>query len=425
MSETRSFERLRHGALAMLADGNSIDAVSHVLEVPVDVVLAWRANPQEAPAAGASASAFAETAPPVDETPPALARDPTARVRFNTELAYAASGAFRMVALGGGVVLVVLALYIVIAAVRGHAGVDGLAEAALFMLVTAWAARTGLGWARRVLVLGTDSVSMPRLFRTEAIAYADIAGYDLEPRTIWFDQASIRGRDLSIRSRRPGVEPLTVFIFDAYPIARAMLDRLDEVVRANRGAPALPPLVSAAPRSPATRRLGPMAMYGLVLLLGMLELWPIFGDSLHTLVHGTPPLAALRHVEGNVAAANKCWTRSVRNGGDKVISIDVAQASGKEALVVPCLVDQDALIHHGWRRIAVDLDPEARPVPVVYQMSLDGHVLLAYDEARARQRHLDVVPALLGVLMPLGVFGLGLLVIRVTWQRSREAASGA
>jgi hypothetical protein len=50
-------------------------------------------------------------------------------------------------------------------------------------------------------------------------------------------------------------------------------------------------------------------------------------------------------------------------------------------------------------------------------------VLLAYDEARARQRHLDVVPALLGVLVPLAILGLGLFGLRVAWRRSRPATS--
>ena len=420
MTDPRSFERLRRGALAMLADGNSLESVAHVLEVPVDVVLAWRAHP----GAAAPASAFVDTAPPPDEPAPAPVRDAKARVRFNDELVYASSIAMRATGLVMGIVLVVVTLGVVLTMLRGAShDIGQIAEAATMLVVVGVAAKMMLGWSRRILVLGTDSVIVPGLFSQRAMAYSDVAGYGLEAHTLRLDaQSGYKGRLLSLRSRRPGVEPLTVFLFDDYPVDRGIFERLDEVVRANLGAPPLPPLVGAGARTvpvPAGRSLALFAVMG---LLGALQLWPIFSDSVHTLWRGTPPLAALHHVEGRVAAASKCWKRSKPNGGEQVISIDIAQASGKEEVIVPCVVDQDALLRHGPRQLAVDIDPDARPVPVVYQMSLDGRVLIAYDETRARRHHLDFVPALVGVLLPLGVVSLVLFGLRVTWTRSREAA---
>ncbi len=421
MTDPRSFERLRHGALAMLADGNSLESVAHLLEVPVDVVLAWRAHPE----AVAPASAFVDTAPPPDE--PAPVRDAKARVRFNDELVYASSIAMRATGLVMGIVLVVVTVGIVLTMLRGSShDIGEIAELVTMLVVMGVAAKMMLGWSRRILVLGTDSVIVPGLFSQRAMAYSDVAGYALEAHTLRLDaQSGYKGRLLSLRSRRPGVEPLTVFLFDDYPVDRGVFERLDEVVRANRGAPPLPPLVGASGSKvalPAGRSLAVFAVMG---LLGALQLWPIFSDSVHTLRRGTPPLSALRHVEGRVAAASKCWTRSRHNGGDQVISIDVAQASGKEEVIVPCVVDQDALLRHGPRRLAVDVDPDARPVPAVYQMSLDGRVLIAYDEARARRHHLDFVPALVGVLLPLAVVGLVLFGLRTAWMRSRGDAANA
>ena len=425
MSDPSSFERLRHGALAMLADGNSLESVAHVLAVPVDVVMAWRANPDVTTAA----DGFAETVPPEDEAEsgPAPAPGVKARVRFNDELVYASSIAFRAIGLVSGIVLLVVASGLVLLVLRGKPhGLGQIGGALMILIVTGLAARMMLGWARRILVLGTDSVIVPGLLGHAAMAYSDVAGYTMEPHTLRLDaQSSYKGRQLSILSRRPGVEPLTVFLFDDYPVDHGIFERLDEVTQANHGAPPLPPLVGASSGKTFTPAGRSLVVFAAIALVGMLQLWPIFSDSVRTLWRGTPPLAALRHVEGRVAAASKCWTRSRHNGGGDVVSIDVAQASGTEEVIVPCVVDQDALIHHGPRRLAVDIDPDARPVPVVYQMSLDGRVLIAYDEARARRRHLDFVPALVGALFPLVAVGLVLFGLRTAWSRSRGRSAAA
>lgn len=423
MSDARSLERLRQGALAMLADGNSLQSVAHVLQVPVDVVMTWRASPP----VSATASGFAGTLPPQDGPEPGPARDAKPRLRFNDELVYASSVAFRAVGLVSGIVLLVVAGGVGLLILRGKShGIGEIGEALMILVVAGLGARTMLAWARRILVLGTDSVVVPGLLGHAAMAYSDVAGYTTEPRTLRLDaDGSYKGRQLSIRSRRPGVEPLTVFLFDDFPVDRGIFERLDEVVQANRGAPPLPPLIGASSGStfaPAGRSL---AVFAAMSLLGVLQLWPIFSASVHTLWRGTPPLASLRHIEGRVAGANSCWSRSRHDGGDEVITIDVAQASGMEQVVVPCVVAQDALIRHGPRRLAVDIDPDARPVPVVYQVSLDGQVLLAYDEVRTRRHHVEFVPALVGTLVPLAVLGLVLFALRRRWMLSGAATGDA
>lgn len=423
MSDPPSFERLRRGALGMLADGNSIESVAHMLGVPVDAVMGWRAHPQ----AATPASAFADTVPPPDEPTPAPARDATARVRFNDELVYASSIAFRAVGLVSGIVLAVVGTGLAVAILRGKShGIDDIAVALMILVVMGLAARMMLGWARRILVLGTDSVIVPSLFGRTAMAYSDIAGYALAPHTLRLDaQSSYKGRLLTIRSRRPGVEALSVFLFDDYPVDHGIFERLDEVTRANRGAAALPPLVGAATRASSSKGGSSLAIFAVIASLGALQLWPLFSEGLHTLWHGTPALAALHHVEGPVTGASVCWTRSKSNGGEQVMTVGVAQASGPHDVIVPCLVEQDSLIRRGPHRLSVDLDEDARPVPLVYQMSLDGRVVLAYEAVRARQRRNGPIIGAVGVLLPLAGVGFVLYALGLMWARSRGEAANA
>jgi hypothetical protein len=413
------FETLRHSALGMLADGNSIESVAHVLGVPVDVVLGWRAHPDVA----TPASALADTAPPAVPTP-APARDARARVRFNDELVYVSSIAFRAVGLVCGIVLAVVGIGVATLILRGPSHDMGdIAVALTILIVAGLAARMMLGWARRILVLGTDNVIVPTLLGQTAMAYSDVAGYALEPHVLRLDaQSSYKGRLLTIRSRRPGAEPVSVFLFDDYPVDHGIFERLDEVTRANFGAPALPPLIGATPRGSSARGGSSLAIFAVIALLGGVQLWPLFRDGLHTLSHRTPPLAALRHVAGSVTAASVCWTRSKSNGGEQVMTVVIAQPSGHEDVMVPCVIDQDELIRHGPRRLAVDLDPDARPVAQVYQVSLDGRVVLAYELVRARERRIEPVIGLVGVVLPLGGVGLVSYGLIQMWRRSRRQA---
>ncbi len=68
----------------MLADGNSVESVAHVMEVPVDTVLAWRAQEQAPASTPASAPAVA--------TLPALPA-----IHFDDELSYATPAGSRIV----------------------------------------------------------------------------------------------------------------------------------------------------------------------------------------------------------------------------------------------------------------------------------------------------------------------------------------
>ena len=413
MSEP-SFEHLRHSALAMLDDGNAVESVAHVLGVPANLVVAWRVNPLATPA-----STFVETAPL--EIDPAQAPGPQrARLRFRTELVYAASTSFRTISLIMGIGLPAVGIGVIVPILRNSPlTVSNVAPCLMLLLVIGGATKMMLGWVPRILVLGRDSVIAPRLFGQAAMAYPDVAGYTLEPHVLRMGRgATLKGRLLTVASRRPSVKPLTVFLFNAYPINQALLDRLDEVARATHGQPVLPPPASPVRGARPPGRMS-FAMLAVVVVLGSLQLLPQFSDAVHALRHGTPPLSALRHVEGRVTTVSACWTRSKRDGGDQAMNLTLVGTAGTTRVTVPCVFDQDSLLLGGPHVVAVDLDPDGTPPDRVYQLALDGRVALAYDVARARQHHDQILPArVIAGLMPVATAFL-FATLFVLWRRWR------
>ena len=221
------FEHLRHGALDMLADGNSVESVAHVLEVPVDVVTAWRADPPVAAAPDVTAPADDDRA---DE------RIAAPRLSFDSTLEYSASTTFRLTslaltcALGGGGYWLVRQVF------RLHPGpVATVAAIAAIVLVFGWAMTNLLAYAGRLLVLYPDTAVIPGNKYSRRMPYADVASWSLAPhRETLAPGIGYKGQMLTIASRDPEQGPFEVFVFDAYPIAPRLLRRLDEVVAANR-----------------------------------------------------------------------------------------------------------------------------------------------------------------------------------------------
>lgn len=226
-------ERMRRGALALLDDGNSVEAVARVLGVPADTVLDWRARQAKPPAAN-----VADAASPTPATP--VAGNGTVVPRFDETLHYAASNGFRATGLVGAIAIGAWTISEALSMAGGdQAGVIEDTLAAITLVAGAWAAIILLRWSLRSLVLEPDRVVAPGLVRRSALAYADLAGYSFVASSIRLDgNVAIKGRTLVIRSRRTGARPLRVFIYDAYPLDPRILERLDQVVIAHRAAQA-------------------------------------------------------------------------------------------------------------------------------------------------------------------------------------------
>ncbi len=89
----------------------------------------------------------------------------------------------------------------------------------------------GIPCARPALKLGAGQVAIPHLLGYRRLAYDDIASYALVAATMSLGRAGkLKGQVLTIRSRRPGVAPLEVFVPDKRPLDPALLARLDRVI---------------------------------------------------------------------------------------------------------------------------------------------------------------------------------------------------
>lgn len=408
MSDPESSGPRRPAALAMLADGNAPESVAHMLGVPVATVLAWR-----------DGGLADESEPPA----PAPARDAVPRVRFDDELSHALPARSRVTILAVGAVMVGVLLWLIVPVLReGH-----VVDAGMMLVVLAISIASLGRVARRSLVLGADEVVVPGLFGSQAIAYSDIAGYQVERRALALGfRIQVPGRMLTLRSRRPGAAPLVVFIADGNPVDPRIFLSLDDAVRANQGAAPLPPLAGQSLARQLAARRRPFVAATLILLLAAASFWPMVSGSVRTLWHDTPALAALRHVEGPVNGASPCRDRSRHDGVLRVATVGIGQGAGAEDVIVPCLFDPQALLHGGPHQLAVDLDARARPVPVVYQMRLDGRVLLSYAEARVQQRNDGRALALVGALLPLAGLVFMACVLWTAWRgASGRAVAGA
>ena len=228
--------------LALLDDGNSVEAVARVLDVPADTVLAWRAGQATPPAASAADNALPPAASTADDAlPPAATRGPgpgdgALVPRFDETIHYAASTGFRATGLIGGIAIAAWSLSEASSmADGGQASLIEDALAAITLIAGTWAAIIVLRWSLRSLVLEPNRIVVPGLVRRSTLAYADLAGYAFVAGSIKLDRnISIKGRTLVICSRRAKAKPLKVFVHDAYPMDPRILERLNKVLKAQR-----------------------------------------------------------------------------------------------------------------------------------------------------------------------------------------------
>ncbi len=97
MTDSASIDATRRSALALLADGNGVESVAHVLDVPVDVVATWQRGEHVA------WSAAVPTSTPTTPT--------TSHGRIHdVDVVHAAPAGERQLTLGAGLFVVALAL---------------------------------------------------------------------------------------------------------------------------------------------------------------------------------------------------------------------------------------------------------------------------------------------------------------------------
>lgn len=407
MSAPTSPDRLRHGALAMLADGNRIEAVAHVLGVPADAVLAWQADGVRAPE-------------------PAPARDAPGRLRFDDALSHGASPAVRLTLLAIVTAFTgVMTIFFLNDLRSGGWGPNAwLGISAGVGIVLAYLRGTTL-WTRRTLVLGREMATAPDGLWWKSMPYAEIAGYTLDASSLGLPGGhTVRGRRLTLHSRRPG-STLAAFLFDDHPVDDRLFDRLDEVVRANRGKPALPAIEAPEPAAPSAQEQASEVKWRfagviVVMVVALAPVLSIVDVGVQALAHPTPPLVALQHAEGAVTSVSDC----VAGSRGRRMVVEFFGRAGPGRATIPCIVSRDALLRGGQHRVAADIDPGGSPPNLVYQFSLDGRLLLAYRDVVRRERPIAPTQAWVAILMPLALVAFLTAIVISSWRKLQAGALG-
>jgi hypothetical protein len=230
MPTSGRFDHLRHGALELLASGNSTVAVARLLDVPASVVARWRDEP--VPARSEPATRMAAL------------RAQGRPIGFRTTLVVAPPLSSRLwtCALAASIAFGVAdALRDSGSTWRGHV-------AAMFMgAIVIAAAVWRLSRSLTSLVLSLDGFIAPHLFGRTFMAYSDLADYWLVLHVLneGRDDECV-GRLLTLHSRRAGVCPIEVFIRDRDALDPRVIERLELVKKANQGERPLTPLGSIA-----------------------------------------------------------------------------------------------------------------------------------------------------------------------------------
>jgi hypothetical protein len=411
MSELASIERLRHGALAMLADGNSAEAVAHVLEVPVEAVRAWAALPPAAAPAGDVA-----------------VRPVASPHRFDTELFLAPSKAMRGTSAVLAVVLAAGGFAFSYTSFRdAHGRVQFLVDGVMFLVVTGVVVRMMLSFARRTLVLGRTAITAPRALIAEHMAYEDVAGYTLADHTLDLGRGpGMAGQLLAIQSRRPGVAPLTVFLPEYYPIDLRVLSRLDTVARANAAVPLTTPARHPAPRHSGIPGTTSFAVIALMCALGIIGLLPNVHDSVAALTASAPaapPPPALRHVEGTIVSAQDCTKAGPADAKPSRQRVGITTPTGSSQADIPCLFAPASLIAGGPHRLGLDIEAQGDSPHKVYRVALDGRLVLDALRVPApppRQSRAASWALLAVALLPIAAL---VAAIVLAWMRATGASS--
>ncbi len=224
MPDSGRFDHLRPSALDLLDAGNSTASVAQVLGVPASVVARWRSEPLPAQ---------------VDAIAAQRAR--TGAIHFRTTLTLATPLVFNL----WHYVLGVLACGDLIVQLVTASRHPLLTLVNLTLLVACVGVIVvGLGMSRTLLILGPEAAIAPSLLARRSIAYPDLSDYWLVSIVRGHGDNEIEGRLLTLHSRRAGVRPIEVFIDDRLSVDPALIERLDEVKAANRGAGPLTPMGS-------------------------------------------------------------------------------------------------------------------------------------------------------------------------------------
>ncbi len=368
MSSDTPSATVRASALALLADGNSIDAVSHVLGIGVDVLQAWRAG-------GAAVDA-----------PPAAAPVPRARpLSFDDELVYQHPLWVRaaMAAMWGLAVALVLAMF---PASRDPVGKTSSTGALVLIALVTLGLLTpvALSVVRWRFVFGHRGVSERGAWlASPELDYAAIDHVTIARDTQYVGRgARAPGHRVTFLSRVRVTEPVSLFIYDAYPLAEAVADRLRQLpgVAARDVAPLMNLPVRS--RRPVGKLAGALLVAVLLALGAAAARFP--RDTFGQIARGQPALPQMNHLAGDLRRFSGCG----RDAFDPQRGVDatLVLSDGRTAHArLPCVMPRGVFADQRRHELSVDSWQDGGALPHVCQVRLDGLTLLSCDDVRAQR----------------------------------------
>ena len=388
MTNPTSSYATRRAALSLLAEGNGVESVAHVLGVPVGVVEAWQRGEQVDWTAG-------------DATGPSTA--PATHVHIHdADVVHAAPAGERRMAIGGGLFMVAVAVSLAFTVGLQHRP-DGISFLWLACLPLACGGVSLVAQSRARFLFGETEMTQQRAWSTRRLAYADIAQTTVATDTISAGKGSrTKGLRVTIASRLFDAPSLSLFIADTGPRPVDVIAR----VRALPGATAAELALFDRPR-PATVAPSLVAMV-VVISMVIVACCVLLKDpemGLSGIFHGLPRFEELERVDGVVTGSSECPSR-------KPFKQDVAlrfDGGGTATRSIPCVLDDAPLADGHSHRMTIRADMYDR----VYQVELDGQPLLRYGAVKTQDFAWRAFRALIVLMLTAGP----LLLIRSFWRR--------
>ena len=390
MTDPASCDRSRTSALSLLADGNGVESVAHVLGVPIDVIAGWQRG--EEVAWSADQTATQHDAPSTGPRP---------RI-YEADVVHAETADARRLTLVVGLFIVGLAVTLGCALALQYR-IDGLAILSLGCLPLIWVGFSVAAQARVRFVFGPSEMAAHGAWSTQRLAYADVART-----TITTDSVSggkgmrIPGLRVKIAPRLSDAPPLSLFIADTGPRPVDVINR----VRALPGVTASELALFDRPRPPVREpSLIVTAVAIVVTLFGCCWFLKQSGTGWGGVLHGLPKLEQLERLDGDLTRSSGCLPRMP-------FTQDVTLNVGSGVMVtrsIPCLLDVNTLADGHPHRMTI-YDDVGGPA---YQVEMDGRPLLRYGTAKAQNFAWRAFRALIALMLTL----VPVFQIRSFWRR--------
>ncbi len=377
-----STEAVRSSALALLAAGNSLESVAHVLGVPVDTLQSWNAlGVAASPAEPRAAKADAEATRPW--------------LSFPTTTTYPLGPFGKYVILGMAPFLAGCPLLAWILTSMNGTTTSTSVFCAVLAVPCLGLAVCAIRFANHSsFEMRPHSIARVLMSEPKVLAYADIIGLT----------ATRQSRSTSyqvVLHARAGMPSMTINPEDAHLRDPALLAWLKSVPQ--QGGIPIEAKDDDESQAGFLAGLGNGLMWlvgGLaVLMLMMLLSMPI--ATARAVFFGYPTLEQLSVTDGTLTGVTNC--RQTRSGS--YVTVTLQTGAGKQQMTLDCVIGRSALGRPGTHHLTIHRDERLFAGGAVRQVEFDGQVLQDYAAYIARSRRTD--PAMLvWELLMIAMMGL-------------------